>query len=306
MPTKKSTGSGRTQPQEKRVLTLGIPKGSLQEATFRLFAKAGFSLTVPSRSYQVASDDPEIRGMLIRAQEIARYVDEGILDAGLTGLDWVMENKAKVHTVSDLVYSKASRTKSRWVLCVPEASDIHSVKDLQGKRIATELVGVTKRYLKQNGVKAEVEFSWGATEIKAPDFVDAIVDITETGSSLRANKLRIVDTLLETWTQFIANRAAWADPWKREKIENVAMLLQAAMAAEGKVGLKMNVEESRLDVVSGILPALTSPTISHLGKTGWFALEVIIDESEVKRLIPALCRAGARGIIEYPLNKVIP
>lgn len=305
MPTKKTAGSGKPQPQDKRVLTLGIPKGSLQDATFALFAKAGFKLAVSSRSYQVSSDDPEIRGMLIRAQEIARYVDEGILDAGLTGLDWVMENNAKVHAVSDLVYSKVSRAKSRWVLCVPEDSPVRSVKDLEGKRVATELVGVTKRYFKKHGVKAHIEFSWGATEIKAPDFVDAIVDITETGSSLRANKLRIVDTLLETWTQFIANRQAWQDPWKREKIENVAMLLEAAMAAEGKVGLKMNVEKTRLGIVSDILPALTSPTISHLGEAGWYALEVIIDESEVKRLIPALRRAGARGIIEYPLNKVI-
>lgn len=306
MPTKKTAGAAQPQSGEQRVLTLGIPKGSLQEATFALFAKAGFKLSVSSRSYQVVSDDIEIRGMLIRAQEIARYVDEGILDGGLTGLDWVRENNAKVHTVADLVYSKVSRVKSRWVLCVPEASNIHTAKDLEGKRVATELVGVTKRYFKKHGVDAQVEFSWGATEIKAPDFVDAIVDITETGSSLRANKLRIVDTLLETWTQFIANRTAWADPWKREKMENVAMLLEAAMAAEGKVGLKMNVEKARMEVVSGILPALTSPTISPLGEAGWCALEVIIDESEVKRLIPALRRAGARGIIEYPLNKVIP
>ncbi len=284
----------------------GLPKGSLQDATFELFRKAGFKLSVASRSYNVRTDDPELEGMLIRAQEIARYVDEGILDVGLTGLDWIEENKAKVEAVSDLVYAKVSRQKPRWVLCVPEDSKIKSVKDLEGKRIATELVQTTKRYLKKHGVKAEVEFSWGATEIKAPDFVDAIVDITETGSSLRANRLRIVDTLLETHNQIIANRKAWKDPWKREKIENIAMLLEAAMEAEGKVGLKMNVEKTKMSTVSKLLPAITSPTISHLGDAGWYALEVVIEESEVKRLIPALRRAGARGIIEYPLNKLIP
>lgn len=314
MGRKKTADSGKSSTKKiasrkkggkKNLLTLGLPKGSLQEPTFKLFRKAGFNFSVPSRSYYVNSDDPEIRGLLIRAQEIARYVDEGILDAGLTGLDWIVENGARVHPVADLVYAKASFKKPKWVLCVPESSKVRSVKDLAGKRIATEVVGLTKKYLRKHGVKAHVEFSWGATEIKAPEFVDAIVEITESGNSLKANKLRIVDTVMETWNQLIANREAWKDPWKREKIENVAMLLEAAMAAEGKVGLKMNVSKENLGVVSDILPSLNAPTISHLGEVGWYALEVIIDESDVKRLLPALRRAGARGIIEYPLNKVI-
>lgn len=288
-----------------RLLTLGLPKGSLQDATFNLFRKAGFNFSVPTRSYYVNSDDDEIRGLLIRAQEIGRYVDEGILDAGITGIDWIQENNAKVHSAADLVYAKASMRKPRWVLCVPETSPVKSVKDLEGKRIATEVVGLTKKYLKKHGVKAEVEFSWGATEIKAPEFADAIVEITETGSSLRAHNLRIVDTVMETWNQLIANREAWKDPWKREKIENIAMLLEAAIKAEGKVGLKLNVAKKDLKKILKILPALTSPTISHLGDENWLALEVIAEESEVKRLIPSLKRAGARGIIEYPLNKVI-
>lgn len=291
--------------RKNTLLTIGLPKGSLQDSTFNLFRKAGFQFSVSSRSYQVTSDDPELRPLLLRAQEIARYVEDGVLDVGLTGLDWIRENNAKVHKVSDLVYARASRTKPRWVLAVPEDSPIKSVKDLEGKRIATELVNTTKQYLKKNGVKATVEFSWGATEVKAREFVDAIVDITETGSSLRANQLRIVDTLLETWNQLIANKAAWADEWKREKIENIAMLLDAAMEAEGRVGLKLNVHVNDREAVENLLPALTAPTISHLSDEGWFALEVIIEESEVKRLIPALRRAGARGIIEYPLNKVI-
>ncbi|MFP4379790.1 MAG: ATP phosphoribosyltransferase [Candidatus Sumerlaeia bacterium] len=294
-----------TTDDQTQMLTLGMPKGSLQESTFNLYRKAGFDFSVSSRSYYVNSDDPEIRGLLIRAQEMARYVDEGILDVGLTGKDWIAETNADVVAVCDLVYAKATRRKPRWVLCVPESSDIQSVKDLQGKRVATEVVNMTKQYLADHGVEAEVEFSWGATEIKAPDFVDAIVEITETGSSLRANNLRIVDTVMETWNQLIANKQAWEDPWKREKIENIAMLLQAAMAAEGKVGLKMNVEKGNMKTVSDILPSITSPTISHLGESGWYALEVIIEERDVKRLIPALRRGGARGIIEYPLNKVI-
>ncbi|HUT25517.1 MAG TPA: ATP phosphoribosyltransferase, partial [Sumerlaeia bacterium] len=280
-------------------------KGSLQESTFHLLDNAGFRFSVPSRSYYVTSDDPEIRGLLIRAQEIARYVDEGVLDAGITGVDWIRENGAKVHAVADLVYAKNTMRKPRWVLCVPESSPIQSVQELEGKRIATEIVGVTKRYLRRHGVKAEVEFSWGATEIKAPEFVDAIVEITETGRSLRANNLRVIDTVLETWNQLIANREGWKDPWKREKIENIAMLLEAAIAAQGQVGLKLNVEKRNLKKVSSLLPSLHAPTISHLGDAGWYALEVIIEETEVKRLIPALRRAGARGIIEYPLNKVI-
>jgi len=287
------------------ILTLGLPKGSLQESTFHLLDNAGFRFSVPSRSYYVTSDDPEIRGLLIRAQEIARYVDEGVLDAGITGVDWIRENGAKVHAVADLVYAKNTMRKPRWVLCVPESSPIQSVQELEGKRIATEIVGVTKRYLRRHGVKAEVEFSWGATEIKAPEFVDAIVEITETGRSLRANNLRVIDTVLETWNQLIANREGWKDPWKREKIENIAMLLEAAIAAQGQVGLKLNVEKRNLKKVSSLLPSLHAPTISHLGDAGWYALEVIIEETEVKRLIPALRRAGARGIIEYPLNKVI-
>ncbi len=291
--------------RKSNLLTIGLPKGSLQESTFNLFRKAGFQFSVSSRSYQVSSDDPELRPLLLRAQEIARYVEDGVLDVGLTGLDWIRENNAKVQKVSDLVYARASRTKPRWVLAVPEDSPIKSVKDLEGKRIATELVNTTKQYLKKNGVKATVEFSWGATEVKAREFVDAIVDITETGSSLRANQLRIVDTLLETWNQLIANKTAWSDDWKREKIENIAMLLDAAMEAEGRVGLKLNVHVNDREAVENLLPAMTAPTISPLRDEGWFALEVIIEESEVKRLIPALRRAGARGIIEYPLNKVI-
>lgn len=295
-----------TQPDtNSRVLTLGLPKGSLQESTLNLFRKAGFHFSVSSRSYYVTSDDIEIRPLLIRAQEIARYVDEGVLDAGLTGLDWIQENEADVHPVCDLVYARASRTKPRWVLCVPEDSPIKTVKDLEGKRIATEVVTMTRHYLEKHGVNAQVEFSWGATEIKAREFVDAIVDITETGSSLRANKLRILDTLMETWNQFIANNDAWKDDWKRERIENIAMLLQAAMESEGKVGLKLNVSEENREAVIALLPSLMGPTVAPLNQPGWYALEVIIEESEVKRLIPALRRNGARGIIEYPLNKVI-
>jgi ATP phosphoribosyltransferase len=288
-----------------RLLTLGLPKGSLQDATLALFKRAGFNFSVSSRSYHVGTDDVEIRPLLMRAQEIARYVEEGVLDVGLTGLDWIEENAAKVHAVCDLHYAKATRTNPRWVLCVPEESPIKSVKDLEGKRIATEIVKTTERWLRKQGVKAKVEFSWGATELKAHEIVEAIVDITETGASLRANKLRIVDTVMETWNQFIANREAWKDDWKREKIEGIAMLLQAAMAAEGKVGLKLNVEDKNRDAVIKLLPSLNGPTMSPLSKPGWFALEVIIEEAEVKRLIPAIRRAGAVGIIEYPLNKVI-
>ncbi len=290
---------------ESHIITLGLPKGSLQEATLELFRKAGFSFGTSSRSYHVSSDDPEIRALLLRAQEIPRYVDEGVIDAGLTGLDWIEENNAKVHNVCDLVYAKASRTKPRWVLCVPETSKFKDVKDLEGKRISTELVNVTKKFLKKNGVKAHVEFSWGATEIKAREFVDAIVDITETGSSLRANKLKIIATLMETWNQLIANPDSWKNKKKREKLENIALLLKAAMEAEGKVGLKMNVHQDKFKEVCAMLTSLTSPTVSQLSEEGWLALEVIIEESTVKRIIPALRRAGARGIIEYPLNKVI-
>lgn len=287
------------------LLRLGLPKGSLQDATLDLMRKAGFFFTVNSRSYYVDSDDPEIEAVLIRAQELGRYVSQGSFDVGLTGLDWIMETEADVVEVCALVYSKASFRPVRWVLAVPEASDIQSVKDLEGKRIATEVVGLTKKWLAKNGVTAVVEFSWGATEIKAPQFVDAIVEVTETGSSLRANKLRIVETILESSTRLIASKAAWADPARREKIENMAMLLQAAIAAEGKVGLKMNVPKKALGEIEKLLPALTSPTISHLADPDWVAIEVIADETQVKMILPALRRAGARGIIEYPLNKVI-
>lgn len=287
------------------LIKLGLPKGSLQDSTFELFRKAGYLFSAPKRSYTVASDDPEIEAVLIRAQEMARYVEQGLFDAGLTGKDWIMETDADVVEVAELIYSKVSMRPVRWVLAVPEDSPIQNVKDLQGKRIATEVVGLTRRYLEQHGVTAEVEFSWGATEIKAPTFVDAIVEVTETGSSLRANKLRIVETLLESTTRFIANKVAWEDDAKREKIENMAMLLAAAIEAEGKVGLKMNVPKQKLETVTKLLPSITSPTISHLADTNWIALEIVADESMVKQVIPQLKRAGARGIIEYPLNKLI-
>lgn len=286
-------------------LRLGLPKGSLQDATVSLFRQAGFEFTLSSRSYLVGSDDPEIEALLIRPQEMAHYLERGMFDAGLTGYDWVVESGADVHEVTALTYSKVSMRPVRWVLAVPETSPVKSVKDLQGKRIATEVVNLTTQYLKKHGVEAEVEFSWGATEIKAHQFVDAIVEVTETGNSLRANHLRIVDTVLESSTRLIANHNSWKDPWKREKIENMALLLEAAMTAHGKVGLKMNVPVKTQKDVIGLLPALTSPTISQLSDPAWIAVETIISESEVKRLIPALRRAGARGIIEYPLNKVI-
>lgn len=289
----------------ERQIKLGLPKGSLQDATLKLFRKAGFNFKVEGRSYHINSDDPEISAILIRAQEMARYVEQGAFDVGLTGLDWIMETGADVVEVAELVFSKQSKRPVRWVLAVPENSLIETVSDLEGKRIATEAVGLTKSYLAKHGVTAEVEFSWGATEIKTPDFVDAIVEVTETGSSLRANKLRIIDTLLESTTRLIANKASWEDPFKREKIESISMLLAAAMAAEGKVGLKMNVPKQALDKVNALLPALTSPTISHLVDSDWLALEIIAEESEVKQIIPQLLRAGAKGLIEYPLNKVI-
>lgn len=282
-----------------------MPKGSLQDATLALMRRAGFVFNVGPRSYHATCDDPEIEGKLIRAQEIARYVEDGVFDAGLTGLDWVKENGAKVHEVCALTYSKASSRPVRWVLAVPESSSIKTPKDLQGKRIATELVRVTKRYLRKHGVTAEVEFSWGATEAKPPELVDAIIEATETGSSLRANNLRIVDTVLESSTRLIANRQAWENKWMRQKIENVAMLLEAAITAEGKVGLKLNVHEKDIKKVLKVLPAITSPTVSALTDEGWLALETILDESTVKQIIPALRRSGAVGIIEYPLNKVI-
>ena len=287
------------------VLKLGLPKGSLQQSTFALFGKAGYRIIVRERSYRPAIDDPEIECLLFRAQEIARYVERGVLDVGLTGQDWIIENEADVVEVADLVYSKTTTSPYRWVLAVPEDSDVKTVKDLEGKRIATELVQATKSYLAQHGVSAEVEYSWGATEIKAPLLVDAIVEGTETGSSIRAHHLRIVDTVAESTTKLVANKAAWKDSWKREKIEILAMLLTGALEAEGKVGLKMNVPKDKLDSVSKQLPALHTPTISNQVDSDWVAVEVIIDKHAVRDLVPLLKKAGAEGIIAYPLNKVI-
>jgi ATP phosphoribosyltransferase len=286
-------------------LKLGIPKGSLENATVDLFRRAGFQITVSSRSYFPSIDDPDIECMLIRAQEMARYVEDGVLDAGLTGRDWVIENNSQVHTVADLIYAKQSFGKVRWVLAVPESSPVQSAKDLEGKVIATELVEATKRYLASYGVKAKVEFSWGATEVKPPELADAIVEVTETGSSLRANKLRIVETVLESNTQLIANTASWADAWKRRKLEDMTMLLQGAINALGKVGLLLNVEKSNLAKVLEVLPALKKPTISHLSDENWLALNTILDESTVRTIIPRLKEAGAQGIVEYPLNKIV-
>ena len=286
-------------------LRLGIPKGSLENATVELFRKAGFNISTSSRSYFPAIDDPEIECMLIRAQEMARYVDDGILDAGLTGRDWVEESEANVVTIADLIYAKQSFGKVRWVLAVPESSPFHSVKDLQGKIIATELVATTKRYLARNGVSAKVEFSWGATEVKPPVLADAIVEVTETGSSLRANKLRIVETVLESNTQLIANPESVKDDWKRRKLEDIRMLLDGAIAALGKVGLMMNVRKADLQTVLAVLPALQTPTISHLSDENWVAVNTILDESTVRTIIPRLKEAGAQGIVEYPLNKIV-
>ena len=286
-------------------LKLGIPKGSLEHATVDLFRRAGFNITTSSRSYFPAIDDPEIECMLIRAQEMARYVEDGVLDAGLTGRDWVEETEAKVETVADLIYAKQSFGKVRWVLAVPESAPFKSVKDLQGKVIATELVQATKRYLERNGVKAKVEFSWGATEVKPPELADAIVEVTETGSSLRANKLRIVETVLESNTQLIANVDSWQDEWKRRKLEDIRMLLEGAINALGKVGLMLNVQKSELKAVLAVLPALKKPTISSLSDDDWFAVNTILDESTVRTIIPRLKEAGAQGIVEYPLNKIV-
>src|SRR5512143_2205235 len=276
-------------------LKLGIPKGSLENATVDLFRRAGFQITVSSRSYFPAIDDPEIECMLIRAQEMARYVEDGVLDAGLTGRDWVQENDAQVQTVADLIYAKQSFGKVRWVLAVPEASPYKSVKDLAGKIIATELVAATRRYLERNGVTAKVEFSWGATEVKPPELADAIVEVTETGSSLRANKLRIIETVLESNTQLIANLDSWHDEWKRRKLEDIRMLLEGAINALGKVGLMLNVERKNLDAVLAVLPALKRPTISHLSDEEWLAVNTILDESTVRSIIPRLKEAGAQG-----------
>src|SRR5579863_3565022 len=286
-------------------LKLGIPKGSLENATIDLFRRAGFNITTSSRSYFPAIDDPEIECMMIRAQEMARYVEDGVLDAGLTGRDWIEESEANVHPVADLIYAKQSFGKVRWVLAVPESSPFQSVQDLEGKIIATELVESTKRYLARNGVKAKVEFSWGATEVKPPELADAIVEVTETGSSLRANKLRIVETVLESNTQLIANKTSWTDDWKRGKLEDLKLLLDGAIAALGKVGLMLNVHRDNLDAVIGVLPALKRPTVSHLSDGEWLAVNTILDESTVRSIIPRLKQAGAEGIVEYPLNKIV-
>ena len=288
------------------ILKLGIPKGSLLQATVELFRKAGYKITIPDRSYYPNIDDPEIECLLLRAQEIARYVEEGLLDAGLTGYDWVIENDADVHEVSDLVYSKTGSGKARWVLAVPNDSPSQSVKDLEGKRIATEAMNLTNKYLAKHGVKAKVEFSWGATEVKPPKLADAIVDITETGSSLRANNMRIVETLLETNTKLIANHQAWEDPEKRAKIEQIGMLLIGAIVAETNVGLMMNVPKASLAEIAGILPSLHTPTISEMTDSKWVAVMVILEEKVARDLIPELKRHGASGIVEFPLNKVIP
>ncbi len=286
-------------------LKLGIPKGSLETATVDLFRRAGFQITISSRSYFPSIDDPEIECMLIRAQEMARYVEDGVLDAGLTGRDWVEENNANVHAVADLIYAKQSFGKVRWVLAVPESSPVQSVKDLQGKIIATELVEATKRYLARNGVTAKVEFSWGATEVKPPVLADAIVEVTETGSSLRANKLRIVETIMESNTQLIANLDSWKDDGKRRKLEDIRMLLEGAISALGKVGLWLNVEQKNLDAVLKVLPALKTPTVSHLSDSTWVAVHTILDETTVRTFLPRLKEAGAQGIVEYPLNKIV-
>ena len=289
---------------EKKI-SLGIPKGSLEKSTVEMFKKAGWNISIDSRSYYPAIDDSEIECMLIRAQEMSRYVEEGILDCGLTGRDWIVENGSDVVEVAELVYGKVGRKPLRWVLAVPEDSKIRTPADLQGKRVATEAVGMTQRYLKKHGVKANVEFSWGATEVKPPRLADAIVEITETGSSLRANKLKIIDTLCESTTRFIANRSSMRNPWKKSKITNLAMLLEATLKAEGKVGIMLNVPETKLANILKKMPALERPTISPLAEEGWYALNSIVDEQTVRDLIPDLIKAGASGIVEYPLNKII-
>ncbi len=287
------------------ILRIGLPKGSLQEPTLDLFKRAGYNIIVNSRSYRPSVDDKELELRLLRAQEIGRYVDHGFLDCGITGRDWIAENKAEIDVVTDLRYSKATSLPTRWVLVVPEDSPIKKVQDLEGKVIATEAVGLTKDYLEKNGVNAEVEFSWGATEVKVPELVDAIVDITETGSSLRANKLRIVDTLMESYPQFVSSKAAYKDPWKHEKMHRLAMLLTGALEARYKVGLKLNLPEHKLEDMLHALPSLRRPTVSKLAGGGWVAVETIIDEKVVREIIPQLKALGAEGIIEYPLNKVV-
>ena len=288
------------------MLRLGLPKGSLEETTVEMFRKAGYRVSIQSRSYYPSIDDEEIECILIRAQEMARYVEEGIMDAGLTGHDWIVETGADVVEVAELIYGKVGRKPLRWVLAVPEGADIHGPKDLEGKRIATEAVGMTQRYLAKHGVNATVEFSWGATEVKPPRLADAIVEITETGSSLRANNLRIVDTLCETTTRMIANKEAYGDPWKKAKIDKIALLLQSVLAAEKKVGLMLNVSQDNLAKILEIMPALHRPTVSSLADAGWYALTTVVDEKVVRDIIPELLAAGAEGIVEYALNKVVP
>lgn len=287
------------------VLQLGIPAGSLQEATADLFRHAGYNITFGSRSYYPSIDDDEIECLLIRAQEMARYVEGGILDAGLTGYDWIIETGADVHEVAELVFSKVSRRPVRWVLCVPNDSPVQKVADLEGKRIATEAIGLTNRYLKKNGVSAKVEFSWGATEVKPPKLADAIVEVTETGNSLRANNLRIVEELLVSTTRFIANHQSYNDPWKKQKIDDIVLMLRGAMAAQGKVGLMMNVPRSELERVLEMLPALQQPTVASLADENWVDVNTVIDETVVRQIVPKLKAAGARGIVEYPLTKII-
>jgi len=291
---------------EEKKLVIGFPKGSLEKATYELFSKAGYRISVSSRSYYPTIDDNELKGILIRSQEMSRYVENGNMDCGLCGKDWILENNSDVVDVCELMYSKQTANPVKWVLAVHEDSPYKSAEDLDGKTVATEAVGMTKRFFEEKGVKVNVEFSWGATEVKCPGLVDAIVELTETGSSLRANRLKIIDTLAISTTRFIANKDAWADKWKREKIEHLAMLLQGALRARNKVGLKMNVPEKCLDKVVEILPCLKEPTISHLRNSDWVAVEVVVDEKIVREVIPKLKKVGAEGIIEYALNKVIP
>jgi ATP phosphoribosyltransferase len=289
----------------QRKLRLGIPKGSLQEATVQLFANAGFNIYASGRSYFPTTDDAELECMLIRAQEMARYVEQGVIDAGLTGIDWIVESGRDVVPVCDLVYAKQSRGKVRWVLAVPDDSKFQRAEDLDGKVIATELVNVTREYFLKKNVRVQVDFSWGATEVKPPMLADAIVEVTETGSSLKANRLRIIDTVMESNTQLVCNRAVWNDGWKREKVENIALLLTGAIAAQGRVGLMLNVEKQNLQAIISVLPALKRPTISQLSDDAWVAVNTILDEATVRDIIPKLKAAGAQGIVEYPLNKVV-
>jgi len=291
--------------QDAGSIKLGLPKGSLQESTFELFRRAGFGISVRGRSYYPRVDDPQIDAVLIRAQEIPRYVENGAIDAGITGLDWIRESGSEVEEIANLIYAKAGFRPVRWVLAVPADSDLQRPGDLEGKRIATEVVNIARDFFQSRGVECEIEFSWGATEVKPPRLVDAIVELTETGSSLRANNLRVIETILESTTRFIANKNTWADPAKRQKLENIALLLEGAIRAQGKVGIKMNVPKKRLEEIISLLPSLHSPTISDQLDQDWAAVEVVIEEEQVRRLIPELKAAGAEGIIEYPLNKIV-